>query len=310
VTLRYPYSGIGSRPEGTWPDGAGLAVYVAIGAEAYRSEGGLTEDLLQDVPQPDLVNTAWRDYGNRVGFFRLLERLEQYRIPPTLLLNTMVYDDAPDVTDAARAAGAEVVAHGISNSDSLAEMDAESERAYLEAVADRIELEEGVRPGGWSSPWLSHSGDTVDLLAATGYRYLLDLRPDDQPVWLHSAERPLLSIPYALELNDSSTMIGRQVGPREFADMVIDEFDELLDASRTRPLVMSLVLHSFISGVPFRLRQLERALAHLAAHADRVWLTQPHAIFDAFSRISPPDLTAVSGGPGTAGTDHTEVADA
>jgi hypothetical protein len=120
---------------------------------------------------------------------------------------------------------------------------------------------------------------------------LLDLRPDDQPVWLKTSAGPLLSIPYALELNDSSTMIGRQVGPSDFADMIVDEFEELLLAAEDQPAVMSVVLHSFISGAPFRLRQIARALEHLAGHADDVWFTQPRHIHDAFVTLSPPALT-------------------
>jgi len=283
MTQRYSYSPIIGRSGGQWPGQRRLAVYVAVGVEEYRQGDGYTEDLLPNVPQPDLVNKSWRDYGNRVGVFRILDRLQQYSIPPTILLNTMVYDTAPAVTSVARAAGAEIVGHGISNSDSLSGLDRSAERDYLDAVAHRIETEEGARPGGWSSPWLTHTSSTVDLLTETGYRYLLDLRPDDQPVWLSSTTGSLLCIPYALELNDSSTIIGRQASAAEFADMIVDEFDELLIASEDQPLVMSIVVHTFISGVPFRLRQFSRALAHIAANLENVWLTQPRHIHDAFS---------------------------
>jgi len=288
MTQRYPYLPITRRSGDRWPGGRRLAIYVAVGVEEYRQGDGHTEDLLPDVPQPDLVNKSWRDYGNRVGIFRLLDRLQQYEIPPTILLNTMVYDTAHAVTDAARAAGAEIVGHGISNSDSLAGLDRDAERDYLAAVAQRIEKEEGTRPGGWSSPWLTHTPRTIDLLAATGYRYLLDLRPDDQPIWVTSSEGPLMCIPYALELNDSTTIIGRQTSAAEFADMIVDEFDELLKAAEDQPLVMSIVVHTFISGVPFRLRQLSRALAHVAANVEDVWLTQPRHIHAAFSATCPP----------------------
>jgi peptidoglycan/xylan/chitin deacetylase (PgdA/CDA1 family) len=278
----WAHRGLPGRPGGTWPGGARLAVYVAIGVEHYRADGadgaGETEDLLPGVPAPDLVNRAWRDYGNRVGAFRLLDRLASSGIPPTLLLNSDAYDTAPDLLATARAHGAEVVAHGASNSDTLAGREPDDERAYLSAVADRIAAAEGTRPGGWSSPWLAHTPRTTALLAATGYRYLLDLRLDDQPVWLTTDGGPLLAIPYALELNDSTTGVGRAASGRDFADMVVDEFDELLDASRDVPLVMSVVVHSFISGAPYRLRALARALAHLAAAGDAVWFTQPAAI--------------------------------
>jgi hypothetical protein len=98
----------------------------------------------------------------------------------------------------------------------------------------------------------------------------------------------VLAIPYALELNDSSTIVGRQASAAEFADMIVDEFDELRAAAEDQPLVMSVVVHSYISGAPFRLRQLGRALAHLAAHADDVWFTQPRHIHRAFASASPP----------------------
>ena len=274
----YPYTALPARPAGSWPNGARLAVVVCVGVESYRFGEGHTEDVLSGVPSPDLVNTAWRDYGNRVGAFRIFEVLRGLGIPPTVLLNTDVYDEAPAVLEAARRAGAEIVGHGRSNSDSLPQMTPDAERTYLAHVADRIRAQEGAAPGGWSSPWLSHTPATLHLLAETGYRYLLDLRLDDQPVWLTTESGPLLSIPYNAEINDSSTMIGRQASAHEFADMIVDEFAEL--SATNRPLVMSIVLHSFITGVPFRLRAVRRALERVAT-GDGVWLTTPREIYEA-----------------------------
>jgi peptidoglycan/xylan/chitin deacetylase (PgdA/CDA1 family) len=273
----YRYSPLPDRPVGSWPNGARLALVVCVGIESYRFGDGRSEDVLADMPAPDLVNTAWRDYGNRIGAFRLFELLGRLGIPPTVLLNTDVYDEAPAVLAAARAANAEIVGHGRSNSDSLSGMAPEAERAYLTDVAERIRTEEGSAPGGWSSPWLSHTPSTLNMLVATGYEYLLDLRLDDQPVWLTTEAGPLLTIPYATELNDSSTMIGRSVSPRDFADMIVDEFAELHAAAAQTPLVMSVVLHSFISGVPYRLRAVGRALERIAA-SEGVWLTTPRQI--------------------------------
>lgn len=274
----YTYSPITARPTGTWPGGKSLALYVCVGIEDYRLGDGLTEDILPGIAAPDFVNTSWRDYGNRVGAFRLIERLERFGMPATVLLNTDVYDTAPELIAAARRSGAEFVGHGLTNSDTLKGRIPRDERAYIERVAERIRDEEGTAPGGWSSPWLTQNESTIDQLADTGYEYLLDLRLDDQPVWLTNTSRPLLAIPYNLEINDSSTVIGRETTARDFAEMVIDEFDELLEASATAPLVMTVVLHSFVSGAPFRLRALSRALEHIAAHSDRVWMTQPRDI--------------------------------
>ncbi|HSI41932.1 MAG TPA: polysaccharide deacetylase family protein [Xanthobacteraceae bacterium] len=275
---RYDYSPITNRPDFCWPNGARLALYIAVGIEDYAFGQGRTEDILPGSPQPDLVNTSWRDYGNRVGAFRLFDCLADYGISPAVLLNTAVYDSAPAVIAAARAIGAEFIAHGHLNSDCLAGMEPQQEIAYIRAVAARIAREEGAMPAGWSSPWLAHSPQTLDVLAAEGFRYVADLRLDDQPVRLNTRSGTLFAMPYALELNDSSTMIGRQAGARAFAEMIVDEFDEMLRASRRQPLVMSLVVHSFISGQPFRLAALRRALDHILARRDELWLTRPGEI--------------------------------
>ncbi|TRW76966.1 polysaccharide deacetylase family protein [Mycolicibacterium sp. 018/SC-01/001] len=274
---RYDYSAVPSRPGGAWPGGARLAVMVCVGVESYRFGDGLTEDVLPGVPAPDVVNTAWRDYGNRVGAFRIFDMLASLQIPPTVLLNTDVYAEAPEVVAAARAAGAEIVGHGKSNSDILSGMDPAAEGTYLSDVAELIARHEGAPPGGWSSPWLTHTPHTLELLAATGYRYLLDLRLDDQPVWLRTDSGALLAIPYNAEINDSSTMIGKDVSADVFAAMITDEFGELHSAAENQPLVMSIVLHSFITGVPFRLAAVRRALTRIAG-ADDVWFTTPGQI--------------------------------
>jgi hypothetical protein len=270
-----------------WPNGAKLAVYVAVGIEDYLVGGGFTEDILAGVPMPDLVNASWRDYGLRVGGQKLLDRLDRLGIPITLLLNTAAYDSAPSLMRRARALGAEIVAHGEFNSHSLATMSHSEEKAYLQRVAERIQREEGTPPYGWSSPWLAHTPHTLDLLAECGYRYLLGLRFDDQPVWLETAHGRLLTIPYSAELNDSTSMISRNVTAPEFRDMIIDEFDEQLATSNETPLVMSIILHSFISGVPFRLRQVMGALEHLVKHRDSVWFARPRDIHAHLSRLDP-----------------------
>jgi len=287
---RYAYSAIGERPAFRWPGGARLAVYVAVGVEEYAFGEGLTEDLFPGASRPDFVNAAWRDYGNRVGAFRLFDCLAGLGIRPAVLLNTALYDHAPAVIEAARKVEAEFIAHGISNSDSLAAMTPQDQAAYIAAVHGRIAREEGRPPMGWSSPWLAHSDISLDLLAAQGFAYVADFRLDDQPVRLNTDGGRLLAMPYAPELNDSTTMIGRQSDARAFADMIVDEFDEMLLATGEQPLVMSVVVHSFISGQPFRLRALRRALEHVAARRDTVWLAKPGEI--AAFMLSRPDLLA------------------
>lgn len=292
AVLRRPwtYSARPARPKARWPGGARVALWVAVGVEAYRSDQGRTEDILPRGPAPDLVNAAWRDYGNRVGAFRLFDRLSAIGIRPAVLLNTDVYDEAPAVLKAARAVGAEIVAHGFSNSDCLAEMSPNEERDYIAYCHTRVLTEETVAPTGWSSPWLQHSPSTLGTLKTAGFDYVLDFRLDDQPVWLDTSAGPILSIPYAAELNDSSTMIGRFQDARDFAQSITDEFEEMLGDAGGQPTVMSVVLHSFISGQPFRLRPIAQALARIAGHSDDVWLATPREIHAAV--LETPELAA------------------
>ena len=132
----------------------------------------------------------------------------------------------------------------------------------------------GEAPTGWLSPWLAETYLTPDLLGEAGYRYILDWCSDDQPIWLKTRGGRILSIPYSQEINDSAAIIGRFVSANEFADMVIDQVDEMLEQSVAQPLVFGLAIHANIVGQPFRLRQLRRALRHLAGLSDRIWITR------------------------------------
>jgi hypothetical protein len=117
---------------------------------------------------------------------------------------------------------------------------------------------------------------TPDLLKEAGYTHLLDWPVDDQPIWMQTRSGPLLSVPYPMELNDAGTLVHRDHTGREFGDMIVDQFEELLEQSERQPLVFSLALHGFIVGQPFRLRPLRQAIKHCAEHRhrDRVWFTR------------------------------------
>jgi peptidoglycan/xylan/chitin deacetylase (PgdA/CDA1 family) len=284
---RYEFSPIVARAPYEWPGGRRLAVYFALGLEHYAFDDGMTENLVPGVPRPDVLNTSWRDYGNRVGAWRLLSAFAEYGLPLSILLNTALYEHAPTLLAACRKAGCEIIAHGYSNSDVMAGMNEPTERGYIRAVTERIEKEEGVRPQGWASPWIAETAATPDLLQEAGYRYLLDWCMDDQPIWMKTRGGPILAVPYSQELNDSSTVIGRQAAASEFCDMIVDQFDELRGAAREQPLVMSVILHSFITGQPFRLRALRRALDHILRNAEGVWFTQPGLIASQILPIAP-----------------------
>ncbi len=285
---RYPFSPIVERPVWNWPGGARLAVYVAVNLEVFPFAEGLGVALNNPLPEPDVVNFGWRDWGNRVGVWNLLDALDEHAIPTAALINTAVYDECPAVAAVFRARGDEFLGHGRTNAERQAEMDEVTERALFAACHARIAAEEGVPPAGWLSPWVNETALTPDLLAETGYRYTLDWPHDDQPTWLATRSGPLIAIPYARPNNDLPALHGAKWTPAEWADTLIDQFDEMLRLSRRWPLVFNLSLHPFLVGWPFRLRHLRRVLAHIARHRADIWLTRPGPIAGHFARVAPP----------------------
>jgi len=279
---RYDYSPIVARPARAWPNGCGLAVYIALNLEQYAFGEGLVEDLVPGIPAPDVLNNSWREYGNRVGAWRLLDLFSSLSMPVTLLVNSELYATCPSLIAAYRHAGAEVASHGRTNSENHAGLSEADERALIGEVTRTIAQHEGRAPAGWLSPWIAETDLTPDLLHEAGYRYLLDWCMDDQPVWMKTRQGRLLAVPYPQELNDSAAIIGRQVDAHEFATMIVDQFDEMLEQSqRGAALVMGISLHSMIAGQPFRIRALRRALQHIASHRERCWLTTAGAIAEA-----------------------------
>jgi len=275
---RFAYQSINSRADYSWPDAKRLAVYVGLNLEHFSFGEGLGGELAPGGPQPDVLNYAWREYGNRVGVWRLLELFESMDWPASVLLNSELYRHCPEVIRAFTERGDEIVAHGRSNAERQGTLTKIEEQALITECTNVIATNEGRAPRGWLGPWISESEYTPDLLQQSGYRYLLDWCHDDQPVWMRTAEERILSVPYPQEINDIPAIMVRRASAREFADMIIDNFDEMLSQSKSQPLVMGIALHAYIVGQPFRLRQLRRALHHIEQHRDQIWLTTSGAI--------------------------------
>jgi allantoinase len=129
---------------------------------------------------------------------------------------------------------------------------------------------------GWMGPGAAESRVTADLLKEAGYTHSLGWPVDDQPIWMRTRAGPLLSVPYPMELNDMGTNVLRDHTGQDFADMIVDQFEEMLENSTEQPLVMAVALHTFICGQPFRMRPLRKALKHCVQHPhrDRVWYTR------------------------------------
>jgi peptidoglycan/xylan/chitin deacetylase (PgdA/CDA1 family) len=293
---RFGYRPITRRPHYRWPGGAGLAVYLGFNVEHFAFGEGLGAAIGPASPQPDVLNFSWREYGNRVGAWRCLELFDRLALPTGALINTALYDHCPELVAALVARGDELVGHGHSNAERQGDLPEADERALLATCRQRIHDESGQAPAGWLSPWISESRTTPDLLAETGYRYTLNWCHDDQPVRLRTRQgRALWAVPYPQELNDIPMLVARQLDMAAFAQMIVDQCDEMLEQSRTQPLVMGIALHPYLVGQPYRLRHLRRALAHVAAARDRgdAWITTPGAIcahVDALAAAAPGDF--------------------
>ena len=177
---RYPYSPIIERSDYDWPGGKRLAVYIGLNLEWFAFGEGLGAELAPGGPQPDVLNYSWRDYGNRVGVFRLAELFSELKLPVSLLVNSEMYTHAPQAI--AAFPNAEIVGHGRSNSERQGDLTEYRELKLIEETTAAIEKHSGTRPRGWLGPWISQSHVTPDLLQETGYTYLLDWCHDDQPV--------------------------------------------------------------------------------------------------------------------------------
>ncbi|MFK7859357.1 MAG: polysaccharide deacetylase family protein [Granulosicoccus sp.] len=282
---RYEHSNIIDRPDFDWPGSARLAIYLGVNLECFSFGTGLGAQLCPG-GTPDVLNHGWRDYGNRVGVWRMLDLFDRLELPCTVLANSLMYENAPGVVEAFRARGDDIIAHGRTNAERQDVLAEEVERSLIAEATNTMKTHEGRHPRGWLGPWIAESHTTPDLLQEAGYDYVLDWSHDDQPTWLKTRNGKLLSIPYPQELNDIPQMVGRKLESPAFRDMIVDAFDVMLEESRRHPLVMGIALHPYIMGYPHRLKSLEQALQHILQRADeRVWMGTASAINDHFRHL-------------------------
>lgn len=279
---RYDYSPIIERPQYDWPGGKRLACYIGLNIEHFSFGEGLGHTPTNPGVQPDVRNYSWRDYGLRVGIWRIFDLLDELGLPACHLMNTSIYDHAPQIPARIRDRGDEFVGHGHTNSEQQGDLGGDGEAGLIERVTNDFRNNEGDGPGGWMGPWISETGATPDLLKENGYKFIMDWSHDDQPVWMRTRAGKLLAIPYHIEINDSPAQLTRRHTAVDFTQMVTGHFDEQMRQSQKQPLVFSLALHSFVVGQPYRLAGLRDILTHMVNHpdADRVWFTRPRDIHD------------------------------
>ncbi len=275
----YPYSAIIDRAPLRWPDGARIAFWVIPNIEAFpldvRVPGGI--DHVPDV-------SAWgrRDYGNRVGVFRVMETMARHGIRGTVALNSDVCDAAPRVVEECLRLGWEIMGHCETNAVRLNEAGSEAAAEDLiRRTLDRIERATGARPRGWLGAGRQETWSTLDVLAREGCVYTADWDSDDQPVLMDVAGVPFVSLPYGAGVSDLQAFEHHHFTADGFEHMIKAAFDVLYRESETSGRVAAISLHPFIVGLPHRIDALDRALEYISGH-DGVWCATGSEIVDHF----------------------------
>jgi peptidoglycan/xylan/chitin deacetylase (PgdA/CDA1 family) len=286
------YSPILHRPPLRWPNGARVALWVVPNIEhyEYRPKFVRTRDPWPRSPHPDVLGYAQRDYGNRVGLWRLFGLTDDLGITCTVSLNLAVIEHYPAILEAMERRGWELMSHGIYNTRYHWDFSEEEERAAMqEAAAIHLRLT-GRRIRGWFSPAITNTLRTFDLAAEAGYDYTADLYHDDQPFPLKVKRGRLLSMPYSVDLND--VIIQRRGDEaEEFARQIRDYFDTLYAEGAAQGRVMCIAVHPYWVGQPHRLRIFRRALEYVLAHPG-VWVTTAAEIADWFNANHLPAIEA------------------
>jgi len=279
-TSRYPYEPIIDRQPLAWPDGKYVAVVPYLNIEHFPEDlpGTPLVPMTQSF-KPDVLNYGWRDYGQRVGIWRIMEILDRHSMRATVCLNSDVCREYPRIIEEGNLRDWEWMGHGQNNSNFLNGIEEDVERELISTVVKEIEQGTGKRPKGWLGPFLSETPRTPDLLVEAGIEYLCDFTCDDQPFALTTAKGSLLSMPYTVELNDIPAFLNRGESAASFGQSIRDQFDVLYAEGATNARVMPICLHTFLIGQPFRAKHLNEAFAYIAEH-EHVWFPTAGEIND------------------------------
>lgn len=262
---------INERPRLSWPGGAHLALWVIPNLEFFPLTAGLAGHPFEPKGTPPSVR-AWaqRDYGNRVGIWRIMDVLDKFKIRATAAVNSDICIQHPQIIRAGVERKWEFMGHNVTNTVRLTELDQAAERETVISCVKVIGKAAGKRPLGWLGSGLAENWHTLDTLIDTGFRYVADWTNDDQPYLMSINGRNITSIPYSYEVNDSPFLYYRNGTIDEFEKLICRQFDVLYQEGADSGRVMAICLHPFIIGVPHRIRGLENALRYIAAH-DKVW---------------------------------------
>jgi len=278
----YDYLPWDQRPKLRWPNGAKLAFWVAPNIEYYEIDppsNPLRTPWAK--PVPDIVPYSERDHGNRVGHWRMMEVMDKYGVRGSISLSVALLDHHPEIIEACKERDWEFFSHGIYNTRYSYTMTEEQELKIINDSIENVEKHTSQRIAGYLAPALTHTENTMDLLAEKEILYTCDLFIDDQPFPVNVRKGKFISIPYSLEMNDIIVYNSYMMPPRHYANMLKANFDRLLLDGETTGTVMCIPLHAYAVAQGHRLAAFDDALKYITSHKD-VWVATGKEIAEYF----------------------------
>ena len=264
---RVPYSAIVDRPPLKLPGGARIVVWPIVNLEVWDISRPMARQVLPaptgQVLLPDVPNWSWHEYGMRVGVWRFFDLFARLGIRPTVSINARVCEDYPRVAQACHDSGWEFMGHAYEQGPMHL---IDDQKAMIDRAVAVIETFTGKKPVGWLGPGLTQTYETPELLAAAGIKYIGDWVYDDEPTTISTANGPLVTLPYTVELNDIPMMIVQHHESEYFTRRCTDTFDRLYQEGEHRAKIMAIAIHPYISGQPHRIKYLEAVYDHIAKH--------------------------------------------
>ena len=281
------------RPVLRWPKGARVALCVIVNLEHMEwkpSEGSWWRREMSggfgNRPFPDYTRKTHREYGHRVGIFRVLDALEEAGIRPTIAMDLITAENYPFLVEHCLGRNAEIIAHGVSVTQMItSEMGEAEEREYIARCLNGMREATGTSPKGWLGPEFGESARTPQMLAEAGMGYVCDWANDEQPYGMITPSGSLVSLPICLDLDDVNALWERRMDVERYAGLIRESFDRLLDDGETTGRLLVLNLRPWLMGQPFRIGYLEETLEHLTSR-EGVWAATGSEIVDWYRKES------------------------